>query len=525
MADSPRFAGFSFPEKGSRVLGDWMRERQLQAALQRHKKLSVRKFAGAAVDRLTASLQQWSGSVNSDLDSSLVILRSRARGLAANTEFGRRFLSLVATNIVGPDGPTLQVRAKTDGANPVLDKAANATIERHYHRWGKSCDITGRMSLPHLLRVAVKSAARDGEALVRVVRNRNLLYGIAVQILEADRLDESINMRRENGNLIRMGVEVDSTARAVAYWIKSAHPGENHNLMPSTAQRVPASEIYHLFLTERAEQVRGYTWFHAVLIRATMLHGFEEAAVTAARIGAAKVAAFVKREDNGAPLAGERIADGLDSSSGLPQTVVEPGEFMDLTGTPGVELQSWSPEYPHANFQSFMQACMHGLASGLDVATHNLSGDMSNVNYSSARIAELAERDIWRTLQAWLIDSLVDPLYRDWLQTALLNGSITFDGSGKALPATKFSKFADASTFQGRRWAWVDPQKEAKAMRDMIDGKLASRTQVVASIGRDFEDVVQELKQEDDMLREADLKSEPPPAPQSVAPTDDTEDE
>ena len=90
-------------------------------------------YAGAAVSRLTASLAAWSGSVNAELDNALPILRARGRQLAANSEHGKRFLSLVATNVVGRSGPTLQVRAYNDqrnpAATPTLDAAANAAVE------------------------------------------------------------------------------------------------------------------------------------------------------------------------------------------------------------------------------------------------------------------------------------------------------------------------------------------------------------------------------------------------------------
>lgn len=63
-----------------------------------------RAFAGAAVNRLTTSMASWSGSVNMDLDGNNVILRARARALAQDNEYGRRFLSQVAGNIVGRTG-------------------------------------------------------------------------------------------------------------------------------------------------------------------------------------------------------------------------------------------------------------------------------------------------------------------------------------------------------------------------------------------------------------------------------------
>jgi len=52
---------------------------------------------------------------------------------------------------------------------------------------------------------------------------------------------------------------------------------------------VPASDVFHLFVPERAEQLRGYTWLHAVLMRAQMLQGYEEAALVAARVGATRL--------------------------------------------------------------------------------------------------------------------------------------------------------------------------------------------------------------------------------------------
>ena len=47
-------------------------------------------FAGGAVNRLTSSLANWSGSVNADLDMALPILRARARHLLRHHRAPRR---------------------------------------------------------------------------------------------------------------------------------------------------------------------------------------------------------------------------------------------------------------------------------------------------------------------------------------------------------------------------------------------------------------------------------------------------
>ena len=480
-------------------------------------------FAGGAVNRLTSSLANWSGSVNADLDMALPILRARARHLAANNEHGKRFLSLVATNVVGRANPRLQVRALKALRNPdattQLDKAANDTVEIHWERWGKSCDLSGRhKTFYSLLRTAVKGVARDGEALIRVVRDRRLPYGIALQLLEADRLDETMNVRLDNGHTVRQGVEIDSALRPVAYYIKSNHPGDNYALASNTTERVPASDIYHLFTPERAEQVRGVTWLHAIIMRGSIIHNFEEAAVVAAQIGASKIAALERADD--APDAIGGMTDGL--SGGLPQIKVEAGEMFELP--PGYKLNSWNPEYPHANFESFLKSCLRGLAAGLDVAAHNLTGDMNEVNYSSARIAELSERETWMVLQDWLITSFVQPLYEEWLAVSLLSGAITFEVSGKAIPAERYDKFRNASRFQGKRWQWVDPLKEAEANSRLLETGLTSRTRLAAEQGDEFEDILDELAQEKLMMEKAGLSApapvvvtDPEEAPEVVA--------
>lgn len=505
------------PIAGSRILTEWNERRRMERAVSGHARLTMREqgFAGAAVTRLTMSMAQWSGSVNADLDNALTILRSRARGLCANNEWGRRFLSMVALNVIGAAGPVLQVRATT--GTGALDKAANDAIEIHWARWARTADISGRMSLTHLLRVMAKGVARDGEALVRIVRDRKLPYGIGVQLLEIDRLDETYNQRLTNGNVIRQGVELDTRLRPVAYHIFSKHPGEAWNSTPSVRERVDARDIKHVFLPERAEQVRGYTWLHAVLMRGQMLHGFEEAAVVAARVGAAKMGVF-KRSPETADVGLNQIADAKDASTGALQMNAEPGEFVELPV--GYELQSWDPEYPHANFEAFLKACLRGIAAGLDVSAHNLTGDMTDVNYSSARIAELAERDTWTLLQNWLLDALLVPLFQEWLVAALLLGQITFEQTGKALPADRIDKFLNAARFQGRRWQWVDPLKDAQAARELVDLGLASRTELAAAQGREFEDVVAELQSEGEALKAAGLSAAPSKPAASPAPAE-----
>lgn len=480
-------------------------------------------YAGAAVDRLTSGLATWSAGPNASLEGSLVILRARGRQLATDAGYGKRFVGLVATHVVGPDGPRLQVRAYNAG-NGSLDTSANAAIEAAFAEWSEDCDVTGHQSLPEMLQLLASATARDGEALVRIIKGRDLTHGIALQLLEADRLDETMNGRAANGNVVRMGVELDTFSRPVAYHIRQAHPGDPFLNDRPTIERVPADEIIHLFLKQRAEQVRGASWFHAVIRDLGMLDGYEEAAVIAARVGASKMGFFQRAADEDAAPTGTAAgsvadADTTGAVGGVLSMSAEPGELYELP--PGYTFDTFNPDYPHGNFGEFCKAILRSVAAGLDVDYATLANDLESVNYSSMRAGSIETRDTWKKLQGWFINRVMIRLYREWLASALLRGDIVLD-RGTPLPANRLDKFLKAARFQGRRWSWVDPLKDAQASAELINARLASRTEIAASQGRDFDDVIAELADEQQKIDAAGLT---PPAPRPAAPPTEPPDE
>jgi len=90
----------------------------------------------------------------------------------------------------------------------------------------------------------------------------------------------------------------------------------------------------------------------------------------------------------------------------------------------------------------------------------------------------------------------------------------------------RLSKFADVARFQGRRWNWVDPKNDAEASELLIRTGLASRTSIAASQGREFEDIIDELKQERELMVAAGLIEAAPavePKAPAAEPADPTE--
>lgn len=435
-----------------------------------------RRFAAARLDRLTAGWLTTSASINDELKGDLDALRMRAREMANNNAMGRRFIKLVARNVVGSQGVLLQARVTNPDGTP--DTLANNAIEAAWHKWGKrgSAEISGRMSFTDLQRAIMQTVARDGEALVGIVRGAAAgnPEGLALQLLDTTRLDTRKQQAPGKGqNAILMGVEIDAYTRPVAYWLRESAAAAD-------SRRVPAADLIHVFVPENPEQARGIPWMHASMLSMHDLGEFTRSAMLNARRSADVLGYLVSPDGTGTG-----IADDTDAQ-GLPVKLNAPGTYDVLPE--GYDIRTPEYAYPNTVFEPFTKAIKRDAAIGLDVAPHNLTGDMTDVNYSSARIAELEERDQWMSLQQWFIDALVEPVFGLWFTRAMTANAIIMP-NGSPLPVAKAEKFR-AHEWQPRRWTWVDPMKDIEAARLAIKSGVASPQMIAAQNGVDIEDVL-----------------------------------
>ena len=492
-------------QKSSVVLGKWIQQRPggiERAGLAPVRLLPQRRnYAAAQVNRLTQGWSTVSASANSDIYRSLDAVRARSRKLANDDEYVKKWLSMVKTNVVGPTGFRFQARVYDQPQRP--DTLANDAIESGWARFCAVgvCDVTGAQNMAGLQQLAIQAAARDGEYLAQIIRGSDASneFGIAIQILDIDRLATTLNRPMENGaHAIRMGVEINRFGRPVAYWLKTAHPGELYQAMSGIRgdgyQRVLAEDIIHGFIKDRPEQVRGMPWAHAAMIRLNNLGGYEEAAVIAARVGASKMG-FFTTPDGQAEVVGTGTEDGTDE--GALTMDADPGVFQSLPE--GVQFQPFNPDYPSAMFADFVKANLRGISSGLGVAYHALANDLEGVSFSSIRSGTLEERDVWMMLQEWFSASFLERIYAEWLKVALAFGRLTMP-NGSALPLAKIDKFAP-HLFQGRRWEWVDPLKDIEADIAAISAGLKSPQSVAAKLGLDYEDLLVEIKAAADLRK------------------------
>ncbi len=348
------------------------------------------------------------------------------------------------------------------------------------------------MSWADCQRFVVQNLARDGEVLVRKIRGYRNAHGFALQFLEADYLDEEKNEVYQNGNSIRMGVEVDDYGKPVAYHLLTEHPGDYEFMKSSRTRkhvRVPADEIIHIFIPTRTNQTRGEPFMASAIAALKMLHGYREAELVAARVAAAKMG-FITT-----PGGDEYIGDGDDNGSPLMNS--EPGSFEQLA--PGQSIQMFDPQHPTSAFSDFEKSILRGIASGLGVSYTSLANDLEGTSYSSIRQGALEDRDHYRLLQNFLITHFVDPVIREWMAMSITSGAIS-------IPMRRYDKFADALVFRARGFQWVDPKKEIEANILGLQNGLLSMQDIANHYGRDVQDVFEQIQREKELAKQMGIK-------------------
>ena len=465
-------------------------------------KPAKRAYESAKVNRLY-SLNTIPKPMDVDVHNGLRALVSRSRHEAQNNDYMKQFLREAKTNIVGAQGITLQ--ARTRDTNGKQDKLANAAIEEAWREWSRYGvpEVTGTLSLKMVERLFVETLFRDGEVLLLKHHGYNGNdYRYAVQMLDTQVLDVTYNREKmANGNVIRMGVELNDLRRPVAYHLTTASTTANDYYRFSGRKylRVEADRIIHRFLPEWAWQTRGVPAAAASLLRMNMLSGYEDAELVAARTAAAKMGFWVTPDGEPPPGAAYADPSGGKTSAGSPNFTMEaePGHF-DVVPE-GYDLKAWDPQHPNAAFKDFMKAMLRGMASGLGVNYNTLANDLEGVNYSGLRHGTIIERAVWMLLQDWMIECFMEPVYNDWLGMSLLAGMIKVNDA--PLNAARIDKYRRVS-FQPRRWAWVDPAKEMTANKTAIESRIRSISEIIREQGRDPDEVFDEIAKERERLEE-----------------------
>jgi len=483
-----RIISFLSPEAGARRA----RARAVEGII------GERKYDGASKGRRNPRANP-STSANTEISAAARDLRNNHRDMVRNNPYAKKAVSVIAANVVGT------------GIKPGIQASGSRAMRATKTAWKMwadttACDWEGRKTFAGIQRLVVQSIAESGEVFVRARRaNAPGNVPLKLQVLEADFLDTAKDgISTPNGGYIMQGIEFDAAGQRVAYWMFDHHPGENRLYRSLTSAPIPADEIAHIYYEERPGQIRGVPFGASAMLRLRDFDEYEDAQLIRQKI-AACFAAFVT--DNKDPLPGEV------NPGSYPIERVEPGMIEYLS--PGKQVTFGNPP-PADGYNDYSRRVLQGVAAGYGITYEALTGDLSNVNFSSGRMGWI---EMGRMIADWqelmLVPQLCDRVF-SWFQSAgtvagLLNGTAS-------------------ATWTPPARMMIDPVKETKGLSEQVRNGFISWQEAVRQMGYDPDMTAEELAQDyakfdaSNFLLACDPRYDPNRA-QPVEPNDDSNDD
>lgn len=461
-----------------------------------------RSFETADTPGYVDSWGSSSGYINDELAAKLPAMRARSVNLGRDDEWATRYLIQVDDNVLGPQGIRLQARVKGRDGN--FDAVANTALERFFGKWCKrgNCEASGRMSWREVEGLLARSWKTKGEILARHMDGAGP-YGYQVRVLPPEVLDVQCK-RTWEGRRVRMGVEIDDNGKAVAYWLKGHTVGDDPSaevLQVGAHVRVPASQIIHRFRVLEEDQLRGIPELAVGARRLWLLHEFENAASVAANNAAKRMGFFVSPDGNAPPgFADQIISAVLDAARAQGKTLspeeitalqasaqkfntLVPGQFDTLPQ--GYDFRGFESKWPEVNSSGFIKDQIRGFSAARGVSYHTLGNDLSDVNYSSAQVGILDEREHFKAEQVLFSSWLHDEVAKRVLARAVLYE--------RDLQPSRLAEYQDAVQWLPRTWQAIDPRKQAEADDIALRNESTSRRQIWVAKGLDPDDMEREI--------------------------------
>jgi lambda family phage portal protein len=452
------------------------------------------RFSGydAAINRpLFGDMSKSRGSADYEIVTSLDDLRGKTRGLLRNSGMYRRYVWLLRINVVGENGFRFQSRVKRQDGK--LDVTLNDRVENAWADFCTAPTVDGEMDMVDLTHLAISTWAQDGEVIWELVFDQRYPFGFAIDPIESDLLDHTLNITHSNGNQIRMGVEFDTRKRPVAYHFLTSHPGDLtwfDNGSSKRYRRVPADRVIRMYDRDRVGQTRGVPPAVSTIGSVHMLDSYREAETVFRRLMAAMGGFFKKAAPESVPSKISEMADGkgTDFDGGeVFEMNMEPGVFRQIPD--GLEPVTVSLGGTSGDYSDFERQQKMDIANGMNLSTFTVGQETAGVSYSTGRSVLIEDRNFYKVLQSTFVRGLFTKLFRVWVRQVIIHPD-------HDIPATRIAAIIAAATFRPRGWDWVDPAKDVSANTEALATGQTSLARVAAQRGIDRDELLDEIAED-----------------------------
>lgn len=379
-----------------------------------------------------------------------------------------------------------------------LPKAKRVELKRLWSAWVSEAQSCETCDFYGLQGVVMRCLFDSGDCFIRL-RSRRMSDGLTVplqlELIPPEMVPFEENRVLGNGNTIRQGIEFDRLGRIVRYWMHPQHPGDFLARRPGDGRRlipVPASEVLHVHRVLEVGQVRGTPGMSSVLRRLRALDHYDDAELERKGL-ASSVVGFIRNDGAYNPTDEASKAEGPGGQN-QDDVVEEPwgiGQLHPLE--PGQDVQF--PQLPSVgDYDRYMPTQLRAVAAGGGVFYPHVTGDLTGVTYSSARVGLINHvRKVRLSQMRQIQHQLCRPVLKRWLRQAALAGRTSLPGYAD-----------DPSPYEQPWWVpdgfeWVDPERQVKAATQECRSGFTARALVLMSRGIDPDEV--------DDLNEADAEN------------------
>lgn len=411
------------------------------------------------------------------------LIKARARDLERNNGIVQGAIGIILRNTVGLGIKPQAVCVDSDGKE--LWKI-NDRIEELWCEWvnKENCDVSHRLNFYKIQEVFLRRQIVDGDGLLIMgySPNSSADYPLILQMVESDLLAEDLIQYKKR--YVYGGVEVDDYMAAMAYHLRF-DPRDIGNI-----SRIDASRVIHGFWQIRAPQTRGISALAGIMENVRDCGEFIDSELKAARMASALTGVIFSDTP------GKSIGRQITGPTGQRITEIEMGTMLNLA--PGEKAEFATPGRPNGAAAPFVSAILRFIGMGLGLSYEALSRDLSQVNYSSAREGRLQDIKTYELLQQDLVDNFCQPIYRQWLDSMVLNGKINIPGYWGNKKKYQKCKWVKPG------WKWVDPLKEAKGIETQLGMNIITLQDACGEMGKDWQEVVEQRARERAYIQEVE---------------------
>jgi lambda family phage portal protein len=373
----------------------------------------------------------------------------------------------------------------------------NKKFQKLWDTWIQECNYDGYGNLYTTEALWGSALFESGESLTQMVISKRPTSKIplALKVVESEQLDPMFTkVATENVGIdpmipaeqdVRTGIGfIDG--KPITYYFWKKHPGSRLITVPGNIRvAVPAEDVIHIFERERPGQWRGVPMLTAVLLNIYEMDELVDATIQRQKAAQA-ISWIIKNTSVTNAVAPGTVRQSvnpleLDSITGQRKVIIQGAGGNVQYLNKGEDITLSSLDDIGGNLQVLLEDEWSKISSALGLAYHQVTGDLSGVNFSSIRAGlnelririEMVQEHLFITLGLKRVTSRFQELAGIYESAAMLT----------AIPYY----------YPPRRYG-VDDLKDAQADLMEVQAGFATLESKLAERNTTFEDIVADRK-------------------------------